>query len=173
MKRIAICVLTASILFLCGCGYRIGSLMHPQINTIAIAPVVNETVAYNIAPQVRSLLCETFQQDGSLQLRRESNADCILYARVTSIKFNSSTWSSTYDDENYVPTEWKVTVSIEYSVVIPGDLKPLKKGKASGSSVFMTGADMETGRTNGIRLASYDAAKQIVHRVTEIGRAHV
>ena len=167
MKRSLIFVLASSFVFLCGCGYRIGSLMHPQIESIAIAPVVNETVAYNLAPQVRGLLCETFQQDGSLQLRRESNADCILYARITGIKFSSSTWSSVYDDEDFVPTEWRVTVTIEYTVVIPGELKPLAKGKQNGSATFMTGADMETGRTNGIRLAAYDAAKRIVHSVTE------
>ena len=167
MKKYALFALTAATLLVCGCGYRIGSLMHPQINSIAIAPVTNETVAYNLAPQVRGLLCETFQQDGSLQLKRESNADCILYARVTGIKFSSSSWSSTYDDENYVPTEWTVSVTIEYTVVIPGELKPLVKGKASGSAKFMTGADMETGRTNGIRLAAFDAAKKIVHQVTE------
>jgi len=167
MRNFVIPVLAAAALALCGCGYRIGSLMHPQINSIAIAPVINETVAYNLAPQVRSLLCETFQQDGSLQLRRESNADCILYARITGVKFSSSSWSSTYDDQNYVPTEWKVTVTIEYTVVIPGELKPLASGKTTGSATFMTGADMEAGRTNGTRLAAFDAAKQVVHNVTE------
>ena len=168
MKKLAIPALAASLLLLLsGCGYRIGSLMHPQINSIAIAPVVNETVAYNVGPQVRALLCETFQQDGSLQLKREGNADCILYARITSINFSSYSWSSTYDDENYVPTEWRVRVIIEYSVVIPGELKPLKRGKATGSANFMTSADMEAGRTNGIRLAAFDAAKDIVHQVTE------
>ena len=167
MRTLIVSTLAAAVLALCGCGYRIGSLMHPQIQSIAIAPVVNETVAYNLAPQVRGLLCETFQQDGSLQLRRESNADCILYARVTSIKFSNATWSSAYDEENYVPTEWKVDVTIEYTVVIPGELKPLAKGQATGSATFMTGADMETGRTNGVRLAAFDASKKIVHSVTE------
>ena len=167
MKKLVISALAASVLLLSGCGYRIGNLMHPQIESIAIAPVINETVAYNVGPQVRGLLCETFQQDGSLQLRRESNADCILYSRITSIKFYSSSWSSTYDDQNYLPTEWRVVVNIEYSVVIPGELKPLKTGMATGSATFMTGADMEAGRTNGIRLAAFDAAKRIVHQVTE------
>lgn len=168
MRKLLLSTLaTALMLGLCGCGYRIGSLMHPQINSIAIAPVINETVAYNLAPQVRSLLCEVFQQDGSLQLRRESNADCILYARITEITFGSMTWSSSYDEDDYVPTEWKTTVSIEYTVVIPGELKPLVKGNASGTATFMTGADMETGRTNGVRLAAFDAAKKIVHQVTE------
>lgn len=168
MKKILITATALLLLVLCGCGYRIGSLMHPQIHSIAIAPVVNDTVSYNVAPQVRSLLCECFQQDGSLQVKRESNADCILYARVTNISFKKSTWSSTYNEDQYVPVEWTVNVSIEYTVVIPGDLKPLvEKTKASGSAKIMVGADMETGRVNGIRQAAYDAAKNIVHSVTE------
>ena len=167
MKRSVVFALAAFLMLLCGCGYRIGSLMHPQINSIAVAPVVNETVVYNLAPQVRSLLCETFQQDGSLQLRRESNADCIIYARITKVTFSESTWSSTYDDQNYVPTEWKVGVTIEYTVVVPGELKPLAKGKATGEASFMAGADMEAGRANGTRLAAFDASKKVVHSVTE------
>lgn len=168
MKRILIAATALICLTWCGCGYRIGSLMHPQIHSIAIAPVVNETVAYNVAPQVRSLLCECFQQDGSLQVKRESNADCILYARVTNILFKKSTWSSTYNEDQYVPVEWTASVTIEYTVVIPGELKPLvKKTKVSGTAKIMTGADMETGRVNGIRQAAYDAAKKIVHGVTE------
>lgn len=170
MKKHSFRVLAAAaLLFLCGCGYRIGSLMHPQIESIAIAPVVNETVAYNLAPQVRGLLCETFQQDGSLQLKRESDADCILYSRITGIVFKESKWSSynANDEDNIIPVEWTVSINIEYTVVIPGELKPLCRGKASGSAKFMTGADMEAGRTSGIRQAAFDASKNIVHRVTE------
>ena len=170
MKKHYFRVLAAAVLlFLCGCGYRIGNLMHPQIESIAIAPVVNETVSYNLAPQVRGLLCETFQQDGSLQLKRESDADCILYARITSVKFSESTWSSynTSDENNIIPVEWKVTINLEYTVVIPGELKPLVSGKASGNAKFMTGADMEAGRISGIRQAAFEASKRIVHQVTE------
>ena len=168
MKKFALLAAALTVLLSGGCGYRVGSLMHPQIESIAIAPVTNETVAYNVGPQVRSLLCETFQQDGSLQLKREGNADCILYARVISISFSQSTWSSNYDDENYIPTQWNVSVNIEYSVVIPGELTPLISSRtASGSTTFMTGADMETGRMNGIRQAAFQAAKEIVHQVTE------
>ena len=168
MKRSLIFVLAASVLALCGCGYRIGSLMHPQVESIAIAPVTNETVAYNLAPQVRGLLCETFQQDGSLQLRRESNADCILYARVVQVTFRQASWSSVNDENKYLPVEWSVQVTIEYSVVIPGELKPLiPKSKVSGSATFMTGADMEAGRMSGIRQAAFMAAQTIVAQVTE------
>ena len=168
MKKLLLTTLCPVLLLLAGCGYRIGSLMHPQVESIAIAPVINETVAYNLGPQVRGLLCEIFQQDGSLQLKRESNADCILYARVIGVSFRKSSWSSVNDSDKYVPVEWKVKIEIEYSVVIPGELKPLiDKRTATGEATFMTGADMETGRMGGIRQAALMAAKQIVSQVTE------
>ena len=168
MRKFVISALAASLLLLSGCGYRIGSLMHPQIDSIAIAPVINETVAYNLAPQVRGLLCEAFQQDGSLRLRRESNADCILYARVIRVSVTKSSWSSSNDEHKFVPVEWKVEIKIEYSVVIPGELKPLvSKREVGGSATFMTGADMETGRMSGVRQAALMAAKEIVSQVTE------
>lgn len=157
-----------ALLLLTGCGYRFGSMMHPQIESIAIAPVTNETVAYNLGPQVRGLLCEIFQQDGSLQLKRESNADCILYARIVDVSFRQSSWSSVNDEDKYVPVEWNVKIAIEYSVVIPGELKPLvSKREAIGSATFMTGADMEAGRMSGVRQAALMAAKTIVSQVTE------
>ena len=168
MKRMILLMVCPALMLLAGCGYRIGSLMHPQIESIAIAPVTNETVAYNLGPQVRGLLCEMFQQDGSLQLRRESNADCILYARVIRVSFTKSSWSSSNDENKFVPVEWKVEIKIEYSVVIPGELKPLvSKREVGGSATFMTGADMETGRMSGVRQAALMAAKEIVSQVTE------
>ena len=77
-------------------------------------------------------------------------------------------WSSVKGDDKYVPVEWKVTISIEYSVMIPGELEPLvKKRNVKGSATFMTGADMETGRMSGTRQAALMAAKSIVSEVTE------
>ena len=168
MKHLVTSLTFLALLLLPGCGYRFGSLMHPQINSIAIAPVTNETVAYNLWPQVRGLLCEAFQQDASLQLRRESNADCILYARVIKVSFKQSAWSSVNDENKYLPVEWNVSITIEYSVVIPGALNPLiAKRSTSGAATFMTGADMEAGRMSGIRQAALAAARKIVSEVTE------
>lgn len=154
-----------------GCGYQVGSLMHPQIQSIAVAPVVNETLAYNAAAQVRGILCEQFVTDGSLKLVNESTADCVLYARVTGITFAESSWStysSEQDDDRYIPNEWQVGVTIEYTVIIPGRLEPLvPTSTASGTAIFMSGPDMETSRTNGLRQAILAAGKSIVAGVTE------
>ena len=76
MRKIHLAALAAFLLVVCGgCGYRVGSLMHPQIKTVAVAPVQNETVEYNLTAQVRNLLCERFMVDGSLKLVDEKEAD--------------------------------------------------------------------------------------------------
>ena len=156
-----------ALLFFCGgCGYRIGMLGHPQIKTIAIAPVTNETTSYNAAAQTRNILSEVFVSDGTLKLTHLSDADCILYAKVKKVAFSEASWSSGSKDK-FVPNQWKVTVSLDYSVILPGQAKPLVKGSAGGEAKFMTGPDMEIGRLSGIRQALLAAAKNIVIAVTE------
>ena len=154
-----------------GC-YRVGNIGHPQIKTIAVAPVVNETLAYNMAARVRGLLCERFTTDGTLKLVSESKADCILYAKVTQVAFSEVSWASQTtrtDGKNlFTPNQWKVTLTIQYSVIIPGRGEPLISSRtATGSAEFETGADMEIGRDYGIRQAAYQASKNVVAGITE------
>ena len=149
-----------------GCGYRIGMLGHPQIKTIAVAPVTNETTSYNAAAQARNILCELFVTDGTLKLTHLSTADCILSAKVKQVAFSEVSWSRDSDEE-FVPNQWRVQVSMEYSVILPGQAKPLATGTAAGSAKFMTGPDMEIGRLNGLRQALLSASKNIVIAVTE------
>ena len=86
-KRIFSALLTSALLFITGCGYHWGSIMHPQVKSIAIAPVVNETTAYNVASDMRMMLAEQFTLDGSLELTSLETSDCILETRVLSVKF--------------------------------------------------------------------------------------
>ncbi|WP_294433762.1 LPS assembly lipoprotein LptE [uncultured Victivallis sp.] len=167
MSRLPRTLFLLLFLLLGGCGYQVGSLMHPQVKTVAVAPVVNETVAYNVAAEMRGLLCECFMTDGSLKLVDEKEADCIVYARVLSIAFSEVNWS-TVNDDLFVPNEWRVKMTVEFSVIIPGSAKPLISTRSvTGSAEFQTGPDMYIGRRNGIRQAAYDAAKQLVTAVTE------
>ena len=152
---------------LSGCGYRIGYLGHPQLKSVAVAPVVNDTLAYNVASQMRGLLAECFQTDGTMKLESVKKADCIVYARVTSISFSEISWSSTKDNTN-IPNQWRVQLKTEFSVVLPGRAEPLLKNvKATGSAEFMSGPDVEISRNYAIRQACFVAAKDIVSKVTE------
>lgn len=161
----------ALVLLVCGgCGYRLGSIAHPQLKTVAVAPVQNETTELNLTAQVRNLLCERFMTDGSLKLVDEKEADCIVYARIIKVRFSEVSWAKhdKTQDDLFVPNEWKVELTIEFSVVIPGRAEPLVRTRTvTGSADFETGPDQMTGRMNGVRQAAYAAAGSVVSSFTE------
>ncbi len=164
-KVLLFCASFAAAVWSAGCGYSCGSLGHPQLKTIAVAPVTNETLSYNAAAQMRNLLCETFTTDGSMKLVSMAKADCIVYVTVSKMKISEIDWS---DDDNLQANEWRCSVEAKYSVILPGRGKPLISNvSVSGSSDFVSGPDLENSRLNGMRQAMYDASKKIVSNITE------
>ena len=165
-KFLPIFILT--LFLLPGCGYHIGSLMHPQIKTIAIAPVKNKTLAYHLAADMRGLLSERFMVDGSLKVKSLKTADCILYAKVITVQFSEAAYVSRDDGDNYHANEWSVTIGVEFTVIIPGRKQPLLSTRTvSGTSKFQGLGDIETGRSQGVKQACYDAATKVVQYTTE------
>ncbi len=170
MIKIAKSLLLSVILLtlLPGCGYRIGSLMHPEIKSIAVAPVKNRTLGYHLAADVRKVLCERVMVDGSLKLKDLGTADCILYATVTDIHFSEVADVSRDQGDNYHANEWSATVKIKFTVIIPGRKKPLlPPTEVDGTANFQGYGDIETGREQGVQQACYDAATKVVQAITE------
>lgn len=161
-------IAAAALLVLCsGCGYSIGYIAHPQLESVAVAPVVNETINYNASALLRNVLAEKFMTDGSLKLKSLKSADCIVYARILEVKY-SSTDTLLSDSDPFIPSEWNAEVKVEYSVIIPGRAKPLiSNAKATGKALFLREADLESARYNGMRQALNNAAATIVSNVTE------
>lgn len=169
MKRKIFCfsLLPVLALFLSGCGYRLGNIGHPQLKSVAIAPVINDTLAYNAAANMRGLLAECFQTDGTMKLTSMQKADCIVYARVTNVTFSEISFGSREED-SFTPNQWSVSLAVEYSVVLPGRATPfLKNQKATGTAEFMSGPDIEISRNYAIKQACFVAAKNVVSQVTE------
>ncbi len=167
MKYLLYIFAAAAVIVLSGCGYKFGSTMHPQISSVAVAPVTNETLSYNAAAILRQKLTEAFTVDGSLKLKTIGNADCIVYARIVKISYKETSGHLRSDDD-FLPNEWTVTADVEYSVIIPGRAKPLVgPQKVSGKAEFVSDADLENSRLNAARQALFEAARSIVSNLTE------
>ena len=162
-------LLAALVFLLTGCGYRIGFMGHPQINSLAVAPVVNETLLFNAAGNLRASLCERIVTDGTYKLLSESKADCILNARVVEANFSEVSWSA--DDraeDEYLSNYYRVQVKVQYSVILPGRVKPLVgPATVTGTAMFDRVVDLENARQNGVKQALWDASKKIVDACTE------
>ena len=153
---------------LSGCGYRFGHFMHPQVKSIAIAPVKNETLAYNVPATLRNNLAEAFMRDGALKVTSLREADCILYARVTKITYRETTPASFDDQITFRPMEWRIWMTVEFTVVIPGNKEPLvKKQKLMADALFQVQADYYVNRQRGIEQCSWHLSRKLAQQVTE------
>ena len=150
-----------------GCGYHIGFIKHPQLDSVAVAPVVNETAIYNAASDMRMMMCEALVQDGTYKLTDQKRADAIIYLVVREAAFAEVSDASIEDDNHYQPTEWDTKVSVDYRVVIPGQGEPLLTGSTSGTARFQAPVDVEGGRLRAVRQACHVAAQNVVYAISE------
>ena len=165
---VSIAILTLATVITGGCGYHIGSLMHPQVKTVAVAPVTNETMEPYVSADLRSALCEQFQFDGSLKVKDLKEADCIVYGRVIEVKTVSTADDSFDDKQTFRAAEWQVQVTFEYEVLIPGRKRPLiPKRRVVGTAKYQIFVDAATTRRRGVQQACANAAKEAVIYTTE------
>ena len=168
LRKIFLPAVCVAILILCSsCGYHIGFIKHPQIDSLAVAPVINETTSYNAASDMRMMMSEVIMQDGTYKLSDQKRADAILYLSVAGIGFNEFDDASVERNSQYKPSEWRTTVNVGYKLLIPGQGKPIISGTTSGNAQFQAGVDLESVRLRSVRQACYEAAKKIIYQISE------
>lgn len=157
------------LLLMTSCGYyHMGSLMHPQVKSIAFAEIRNDTREPLLTEIVRGQIAGQFQFDNSLKIKSKEQADCILYCRITDITTRSIRFDSTDGEKTYRPAEFEVTIKVEFTVLIPGRAEPLiPKRTATGSANYQYNADPNAGKYYGMRQAAYNLANMIVEYTTE------
>jgi hypothetical protein len=164
VKKVLICTAIPLIcLIVSGCGYHMGSVMHPQVQTIAIAPIKNETLEEFATPCMRQALAEQFQIDNSLKLKTVEEADCVMYGRITKIQTTGIGFDSTNNEQTYTPAEFALEITFEFTVIIPGRSKFLiNTREVTGFAAYQVNADNEIARRRGIQMACRAAAEKAV-----------
>ena len=150
-----------------GCGYKVGFIKHPQLDSIAVAPVINETEIYNAASDMRMMMSEVIMQDGTFKLADMRRADAILYITVQNIAFGEAVRATVQNEIEYRPDEWRTWITVTYKLVVPGQGKPLLSGRKEAHIRFQAGADVESGRLRAVRQVAFVAAKKIVQAIAE------
>lgn len=172
MKKL---LLVAFTVVLAGCaGYKTGNIKHPQIDSIAVAAVQNTTNYPGVRVELQKRLRAAVQADGSYKLKDSKVSDCVVHARVVNARTDgvgAAYRSDNKDDdsnEDYGSTIYRVTLEIEYTVLVPGQERPLiPLTKVSGQGRFTEMGDIEVARRVAAGLAATDASKQIIAGITE------
>lgn len=153
-----------------GCGYKIGvrGMMHPQIKSVAIAPIHNNTLEPLASDVMRMQLAGEFQRDGALKLKRLSQADCVVYATIVSVTNRTIEDASFDGGVTYTPEKFEMKINVKYKVIIPGSGTALiNEAVASGSAYYEILSDPATAKSSALKFACFHAAQQIVSQITE------
>ncbi len=156
-----------------GCGYRRGYVIHPQIKTIGVANVKNNSKEPMLSSYMKQSLGEQFQFNGALKVVNQYDSsqkvDCIVYTEITEVTTSSTGNDSAGDDDSiYVPAKWSVNVSAKFTVIIPGTATPFVKTRTvSGSASYEVLADHRVNRKRGLQQACRNIAREIVSYTTE------
>ncbi|OGV57920.1 MAG: hypothetical protein A2X45_20945 [Lentisphaerae bacterium GWF2_50_93] len=163
--RLGIFVLTAAVVCLLsqGCGYQVGSIMHPQVKTIAIATIKNDTIEAMATQYMRQALAEQFDIDHSLKVKSLEEADCIIYGRIVEVKTTSIGFDSSNNEQSYMPAEFALRITFEFVVIVPGREKPLINAReVEGVATYQVAADNDIARRRGVQQACRMAAQRAV-----------
>ncbi len=180
-RRFAVALLAAAgaLALLPGCaGYRQGSLMHPQIHSVAVGEFKNDTEEAALTAQLRQKLADALMTDGSMTLKTEEKADAVIRGRIVRYEMSGlaarrasdadkNTNSASYRD-TYQTTIYRTEVVVQYEMIIPGMRTPvLVQREVRGRAEYPPLSDLDVARAEALRRAIQDAARQIAAESTE------
>ena len=153
-------------LWLPGCvGYRVGSMLPPDITTVYVPTFVNRTSEPQIEVEATKATIAEFQKDGSLRVVAAETADAILEVTVTG--FDASPLS--YDQDNRTSAnEYRLTLTASIVLKRKATDEILTEAVGvQGESTFRIAGDFTSSKQTGLPKAAQDLAHDIVEKVVE------
>lgn len=161
-------LILAILLTVTSCGYHVGSIAHPQIRSIAFAPVVNETYLPNASEYMRQALSEAFQKDGSWKVVSIEKADCIMYGRLVNVTTTAPDITVSAGSINYMTNQFGLTLTYEFTVIVPGRPQPLvPTTQVSGYVQYQVPVDYYVAQQSALQAACYQTALDAVYATVE------
>lgn len=149
-------------------GYQLGGSKPrflANVSSVAVPQFKNDTLDARISPLVTSSVVDEFLEDGTLKVKRFEEADSVLEATVSELKYRQLRGEE-FDTLRPLELELSLIVSWKLLANTP-QRKVLTTGQAFGRTSFFSEANQATGRTNANSEASRDAARQIVSRIVD------
>lgn len=166
MNRLTALTLLAALTVLPGCaGYRLGSMLPPEIRTVHIPTFVNKSPEPQIESDCTRAAIEEIQRDGSLKVAKEEQADAILAVTVTGYQLQPLVYRR---DETRSAREYRIVLTASYMMTRRSDGVVLSEGsRVRGEGVFVVAGDLSSSKARGLPIAARDLAHSIIEQVVE------
>lgn len=155
----------AALLMVSGCGYRVGTLLPPSIQTVHVPLFANETDEPRIEVEVDNAILRRIQEDGTLRLAGADSADIVVEGRIISyrrdpLRFDRNNPAAT--EEYRLRIAARMTVRDRRSNTVIASFPWVE-----GSADFEVAGDLKTSERRVVPLAAQDLARDIVERIVE------
>ncbi len=161
------CALVA--VLLAGCvGYRLGSMLPADIQTVHVATFFNETDEPLIELDTTRAALRTLRRDGSLRIAAEGEADAILVVTLTDFRLEALG----YDRERRVAAdEYRMRITASY-VLTRADTGEVvaEDPRVIGESEFVLLGDMTSAKQGALPDAAEDLAQRMISSMVEMWR---
>jgi hypothetical protein len=162
-------ILLAALPLLSGCaGYRLGDISGRDIqgvHSVYVPVVQNESLEPDIQMVATNAIIRRFENDGTLTVNQNANADSELDVVITNVTKNPVRSSTT---DVLLTAEYDLTVRARVTYINRRlGRKIFENATVSGDTSFFTQADINEGERQALPLACIDLANNTVKLVTE------
>jgi len=167
MKVLFVVTLSILAMMQTGClsGYRLGSTLPPDIQSVYIPLARNESSEPLLEKEVTQATLAQMQRDGSLSIELENNADAVLYITVTDFELRPLAYG---DNDNLRPDEYRLILKARVELIQQSNGRVLARTSGlEGRAVFELTRDLVSDQRTAIPEAAEDLGRRIVAAVTE------
>lgn len=155
-------------LLLSGCmGYQLDGAIHEGIDTVTMAPVINNTSEPAIEIQVTHAMRNRLQSDGRVQLvNQAAHADAIMEITLTKYSMNPIAYK-TEEGLRTTPDLYRLRITAEAELRNTSTGEVISKSGTYGESTFEFTSDLTTSKRNALPPAADEMAKFILDDLIE------
>ena len=162
---------------LCSCAYHLGNpALHPEMKTLSIAEVLNQTPESSLTALFKNALAERIANEPGLRLASAASAEAAqLKLLIKALDNRSLARAKLRDDEDidyegdaYQTVLYRINAKVAYelySPMSPGKL--LRKGEVTGQADLPKLHDREVALRAALRQLAIDLARDLVVELSE------
>ncbi len=156
----------AAALMLSGCmGYRLGGGRPENVETVAVAPVVNRTAEPAIELQVGHALRQRLQFDGRLKVANDpETADAVIETTLTDYTLTPIAFRS---ELRTTPSQYRLRIAGEARLVDRETGEVLSTSSSYGEALFAFQSDLTSSKRDALPMAASELAKFMVDDLVE------
>jgi hypothetical protein len=166
MKNKAARVYLLALLLLSGCaGYKLGTMLPGDINSVFIPTFVNKSKEPLLEVETTSATVDEFQKDGSLEVVDAASADTVLNVTLTDYILTPVAYQR---DTKTAAREYRLTIFAAVVLTRQSDNTVIAQNpRVKGETTFLLLGDLSSSKLQALPSAAEDLAHNIVEKVVE------